>query len=72
MDENKRNLQYFEAESMVELFDALQAWQHDKEKRFLSARHPERSGEVLLHRPDQPIGGGSSWTRAATTLPVST
>lgn len=36
MDENKRNLQYFEAESMAELFDTLQVWQHEKEKRFLS------------------------------------
>jgi hypothetical protein len=36
MDENKRNLQYFESGSMAELFDALQVWQHENEKRFLS------------------------------------
>ena len=36
MDENKRNLQYFEAQSMEGLFDALQVWQLEHEKRFLS------------------------------------
>lgn len=35
-DANKRNLQYFEAPSMGQLFRAMQAWQVDNEKRFLS------------------------------------
>jgi hypothetical protein len=35
-DENKRNLQYFEAQSMEGLFEAMQSWQIEKEKRFLS------------------------------------
>jgi len=35
-DENKRNLQYFEAPSMRELFGLMQAWQVENEKRLLS------------------------------------
>jgi hypothetical protein len=36
IDENKRNVHYFEADSMAALFDLLQAWQNENEKRFLS------------------------------------
>ena len=36
MDENKRNLQYFEGNSMTELFEALEGWQQENKKRFLS------------------------------------
>ncbi|MGA3058338.1 MAG: hypothetical protein ABSE70_09955 [Candidatus Limnocylindrales bacterium] len=36
IDENKRNIHYFEADSMARLFDSLQAWQNENEKRFLS------------------------------------
>ena len=35
-DENKRNVHYFEAESMSALFASLQAWQNETDKRFLS------------------------------------
>ncbi len=35
-NENKRNLQYFEASSMRELFDLIQIWQNENNKRFLS------------------------------------
>jgi hypothetical protein len=35
-DENKRNLQYFEADSMAGLFEAMQTWQEEEKKRFLS------------------------------------
>ena len=36
MLDNKRNLQYFEASSMRELFDAMQVWQAENKQRFLS------------------------------------
>lgn len=35
-DENKRNLQYFEASSMAELFSLMQGWQIEHQKRLLS------------------------------------
>ena len=35
-DENKRNLQYFESSSMKELFDLMNTWQIENEKRLLS------------------------------------
>jgi hypothetical protein len=35
-DENKRNLEYFEATSMRELFKLLRGWQNDNGQRFLS------------------------------------
>jgi hypothetical protein len=35
-DENKHNLLYFEAVSMRELFDSIQIWQNENDKRLLS------------------------------------
>ena len=35
-DNNKQNLQYFEASSMKELYDILHTWQLENGKRFLS------------------------------------
>jgi hypothetical protein len=35
-DENKRNLQFFEASAMRELFDRMDEWQNANRKRFLS------------------------------------
>jgi hypothetical protein len=35
-DDNKRNLQYFEAPSMKELHDTMEAWQIENKKRLLS------------------------------------
>ncbi len=35
-DENKRNLQFFEACSMRELYDGMQTWQNANQKRLLS------------------------------------
>ena len=41
-DDNKRNLQYFEAPSMRELFDAMDAWQREHRKRLQSLNvHPD-------------------------------
>jgi hypothetical protein len=36
-DDNKRNLLYFEAASMRELYAAMEAWQQQNGKRLLSA-----------------------------------
>ncbi|QTA77829.1 Uncharacterized protein dnl_00260 [Desulfonema limicola] len=35
-DENKQNLQYFEASSMQKIYELLQNWQVENSKRFLS------------------------------------
>lgn len=35
-DSNKRNLQYFKAPSMGELFSVMNSWQEKNNKRFLS------------------------------------
>ncbi len=58
MDENKRNLQYFEAESMAGLFDALRAWQHENEKRFLSLNVQNDHGKfccIALTNPSEVV-----------------
>jgi hypothetical protein len=34
--DNQRNLQFFEAASMRELYDTLRTWQEQNQKRFLS------------------------------------
>ena len=36
MSKDEHNLQYFEAASMRELFQSMQAWQDENDKRFLS------------------------------------
>lgn len=35
-EDNKRNLQYFEASSMGKLFSVMDGWQQENRKRFLS------------------------------------
>lgn len=58
MLDNKRNLQYFEAHSMRELFDAMQAWQEENKQRFLSL-NVEREGNsfccIALTNPSEVI-----------------
>ena len=46
MSNNKRNLHYFEAASMRELFDAMEDWQIENKQRLLSL-NVERDGDVL-------------------------
>lgn len=36
MDDNARNLLYFESGTMAGLYADMEAWQHEKEKRLLS------------------------------------
>lgn len=35
-EDNRRNLQYFEGSSMEKLFSAMDSWQAENRKRFLS------------------------------------
>lgn len=57
-DENKRNLQYFEAPSMKALFDLMQAWQNENNKRLLSLS-VEKDGDnfccIALTNPTEVI-----------------
>jgi hypothetical protein len=58
MLDNKRNLQYFEAPSMRELFDVMQTWQAENKQRFLSL-NVEQEGDsfccIALTNPSEVI-----------------
>jgi len=45
-DDNKRNLQWFEASSMRELFGAIDGWQATHRKRFASL-NVQRDGDLF-------------------------
>lgn len=73
MSDNKRNLEYFRAASMHDLFQALQAWQVENRKRFLSL-NVERDGDefccIALTNPSEVVlvdgsadeyGGAGAW-----------
>ncbi len=45
-NENKQNLQYFESSSMKDLFDKLQKWQYEKQKR-LQSLCVEKDGDIF-------------------------
>jgi hypothetical protein len=63
MDENKRNLQYFEAQSMEGLFDALQVWQVEHEKRFMALDIQNDHGKfccIALTNPTEVVIVGKS------------
>lgn len=45
-DENKRNLLYFEAPSMRDLYTDMEAWQERHDKRLLST-NIQRDGELF-------------------------
>ena len=54
--DNKRNLQYFEAQSMQGLFDALEGWQIGHKKRFLSLDIQDDHGKfccIALTNPSE-------------------
>lgn len=57
-DNNKRNLHYFEATSMKGLYESLEAWQAEEQKRFLSVSI-ERDGDsfccIALTNPSEVI-----------------
>ena len=46
MDDNKRNLVYFEAPSMRELYSQMDAWQAEKRKRLQSVS-VHRDGDLF-------------------------
>ena len=64
-DKNKHNLQYFESSSMKQLFDLMEIWQVENEKRLLSVSI-EKDGDkfccVALTNPTEVIimNGASS------------
>jgi hypothetical protein len=45
LDMNKRNLLYFEGESMRALYDSMEEWQQSNQRRLLSVSI-ERDGDV--------------------------
>ena len=62
-DPNKRNLQYFEADSMAGLFGALEHWQRQNEKRFLSLDIQNDRGKfccIALTNPSEVVITDSS------------
>ena len=65
-DENKRNLQFFEAGSMRELYDCMQAWQDANKKRFLSVSIQEDGGKfccIALTNPSEVVITNSDGSR---------
>ena len=67
-DENKRNLQFFEACSMRELYDRMQAWQDTNHKRLLSISIQEDRGNfccIALTNPSEVVITGSDGSHHA-------
>jgi hypothetical protein len=65
-DDNKRNLQFFEASSMRELYDCMQAWQDANQKRFLSVSVQEDGGKfccIALTNPSEVVITNSNGSR---------
>ncbi len=63
-DENKHNILYFEAPSMRELYQTMERWQNENEKRFLSMSIENHLGKfccIALTNPTEVIilSGGS-------------
>lgn len=67
-DDNKRNLHYFEAPSMRELFDRMQLWQEENNQRFLSLGVEKDKGKFccigLTNPTEVVITSGSGTFRA--------
>jgi hypothetical protein len=56
--ENKRNLQFFEARSMRELYECMEAWQDANQKRLLSVSIQEDGGKfccIALTNPSEVV-----------------
>ena len=73
IDDNNRNLQYFDADSMAGLFDAMQAWQTEHQKRLLSVAIQSDGGRfccIALTNPMEVIichGGSLGQARVFST-----
>jgi hypothetical protein len=78
-DDNKRNVHYFEADSMAGLFDLLQAWQNENEKRFLSLGIENDGGTfccIALTNPSEVIivnsdDGARVWKGGALSVALA-
>jgi len=68
-DENKRNLQFFEACSVRELYDCMQVWQDANQKRLLSVSIQEDGGKfycIALTNPTEVVITNSAGSRYVT------
>ena len=66
--DNKRNLQFFEASSMRELFDSMQAWQKANNLRLLSVsiqRDDDKFYCIALTNPSEVVIVSPDGQRAA-------
>lgn len=72
MDKNKENLNYFEAESMKKLYNLLNSWQKENQKRLLSLNIQNSDGKfccIALTNPTEVIiVDGSSYGGAEVTV----
>jgi hypothetical protein len=67
-DENKRNLQFFEASSMRELYDCMRSWQEANQKRLLSISIQADAGKfccIALTNPTEVVITSSDGERHA-------
>jgi len=58
MDANKKNLHFFSAPTMHDLYKTLQMWQEDSKTRFLSLNiHPQDDGYccIALTNPSEVV-----------------
>jgi len=53
-DENKRNLQYFESTSMRGLYECMEDWQNENNKRLLSVSIQCDGGKYYCIAPTNP------------------
>ena len=54
-DQNKRNLLYFEARSMRELYDSMENWQVENQKRMLSVSIQHDNGQFCCIAVSNPV-----------------
>jgi hypothetical protein len=73
-DQNKKNLVYFEANTMRELYDSMEEWQNDNGKRLLSTqiqRDADKLCCIALTNPSEVIicngahGADGRWSEKA-------
>jgi hypothetical protein len=65
-DENKRNLQFFEASSMRVLYDCMRAWQDANQKRLLQVSIQADGGKfccIALTNPTEVVITNSAGDR---------
>jgi len=58
MENNKRNILFFEANSMLELYETLDKWQVENKKRFLSLNIQNENSKfacIALTNPSEVI-----------------